>query len=385
MDQKELWLEGSRDFFYQKDFTLEPCSNCQLPYFRPNRSSRVNNCESLRCAKDFAFLNKPRRLGYKSLTAVQVDLIGAFAGLGYTTEPSQSIVPRLGKNLFTATGGQVLDCQLWAGETRQPKNSVVAQPVVKLFSYALPKTQGFSSSFQNICTESVGDDFSGHLNRIWQWTEVLGSMGIYVGDITYDQHISSADWGLGEFSQCVTTLHYLGLELGNFNYSYQVPTAQKSKLNISDCSFGLERITWALNKTPYYFHSIGPMPDTFDPALHSVIDFARTSTLMAGSGVVPEDKGKGQKLKALTSNRLSLTALNLEYLNFHYDRWQELGYDHLTVDKQTATEVVVAEWNRQRLRRVDLPTKPTGFSSEGIDQSLGVIISTRKDLTFTKR
>jgi hypothetical protein len=383
MDQKEYWSESSRDFFLGKDFTQEPCNNCQLPYYRPNRSSRLNSCESLKCAGEYAFLNKPRRLGYRSLTDTQSELVRAFNELGYNSEPSQSIISKFGKNLFIASGGQVIDEQLWKDETQLIKNCVVAQPVIKLFSYGFSETQGFASSFQNICTESVGDDFSKHLDHIWQWTEVLGSLGIYVGDITFDQHVSKTDWGLGEFSQYVTTLNYLGLELGNFNFSYQVPTAQNGKFDISDCSFGLERITWALNKTPFYFHSVGPMPDTFDPHLHSVIDFARTSILMTGSGVVPEGKGHGQKLKALTTNRLTLASLNPDYLNFHYNRWQEQGYNHLTVDRQTATEIVISEWNRQRLKKNESSVKLSGYSAAEVDQSLSKTISVRKDLTFT--
>jgi len=78
----------------------------------------------------------------------------------------------------------------------------------------------------------------------------------------------------------------------------QIPTRSGSIVDVSDIGFGLERIAWALNKTPRYYDLLKPSIVNLP---REVCDAYRTVTLLALSGVRPGNKGPGLQFRRLAN------------------------------------------------------------------------------------
>ena len=115
---------------------------------------------------------------------------------------------------------------------------------------------------------------------------------------------------------------------------------------MGDIGVGLERLVWAINKSPAYFDGIGPLSSVI---IHkrAVLDAIRTATLMAGSGVVPDHKNQGSKLRAM----IRLIVKEVQHLNlyelvlYYYRQWA--SFVNLPISREQTYSIIWREINRE--------------------------------------
>lgn len=322
------------------------CTNCGDTFFSKIRMGNpgAEKCGSHRC-NGYEFLTWPR----KKELSTPVDLVNAgqefFAQFGYTETEPVPIKTHRGKTLFTGTAGQVFDGAIFGESDYQTNPLFVAQPVVRLHGVSLVgEVEGFSTSFVNIATEQMNSTIEQHVEHLDNWLTFFSSIGVYVGDMTLKTMSDSPDWGKGEFKDSVIKIYYGGLEIGVANYFIGIPQQNRQALTMSDFSFGLERLTWALSKTRSYFDVIGPIMPSIQNR-QKEMDAYRTMVLLVASGVIPGHQDRGSKLRMLAK---SVSRAGDDYptgMATYYDRWWR-NFINLPVDSQMVQRIITGERNR---------------------------------------
>ena len=165
-----------------------------------------------------------------------------------------------------------------------------------------------------------------------------------MGDVSLKIAIDKPDWGKYQPDAVTVKINYLGLELGVANYFTNIPQQTRESLTLSDLSFGLERIAWALNKTPSYYDIVGPI-NYSAKGRHKLMDDYRTMTLMAASGVTPSNKDRGSKFRMLAKSSATPTgSINLDLVDYYYDWWKRFA--NLPLQKSDALDIIIREVNR---------------------------------------
>lgn len=162
------------------------------------------------------------------------------------------------------------------------------------------------------------------------------------------------------------------MEIGIANYFFDIPQGGLTSLaTMSDISFGLERLVWAINKTESYFYAIGPLPHTFLTDTRQ-LDSVRTLTLMASSGVTPGVRNHGSKFRRLMQslvNPFGILPL-MELVNFYYKQWGD--FQELPISWQRTYSIISKELERQtnirtnQLLEGEIPKKLQEESIEGL-------------------
>lgn len=335
-----------REHLDSRGWQTRICVSCGNDYFAHSLNCR-EECGRYNCA-GYEFLSSPQRKGYLTSDELSKQISDHFVKVGYVRINAIPVIRSLGHSLLTGSAGQVND-ELIFGEAKLIEAPMVlSQPVIRLHSVTLPEQDGFSTSFINIGTEHQNCDFAQYIEHLDEWLSILNDLGLYIGDLTLESHISIQNWSQGEFENYVIKVFYRGLEIGVLNYFQDVPIHSGNKrTNIGDCSFGAERLCWAINKTPRYFTNIGPIVESVNENCKRYLDMIRTSVLMVASGLESSGKGPGSKLKKLMIENLDIhKALNLSALQYYYEYWSlfiELNRPHLEVAMYLATE-----WDRLR-------------------------------------
>lgn len=256
---------------------------------------------SLSSLPDFMRLSK--KSGYLDKGSL-ISHTDAFFGDRYEARPAIPIMGSMG-TIFTVAGVQHLSGVLVDEEPVPDCPFFTAQPSIRLNAIdGIEKKSGVSSSFVNLTTLEVNGSLNNHFESIDVWLDYLSSLGLFVGDVTLVLKIDSPDWGKGTFKNIRIDVMYGDMQLGDAVYIYDFPQDTRPPLTVSDIGFGLERIAWALNKTPNYFDWIGPMRMSIHQK-QQLIDAVRTMTLIAGSGITPANKGQGYRFRQLSKSTIN--------------------------------------------------------------------------------
>lgn len=239
----------------------------------------------------FRTLGKPRDV---SLRVLLKETTGFFSSGGYTTLNAIPVVNTIEEPLFIGAGLQTV----LNGLSNNPASigtqaRFLAQPSLRVGAIEkVGKVEGYSSSFVNICTEQVGASLRDHINHLDKWFGLLSKQGIYLG---HCKLVEDPEWTGGTFSGKSLLLYYGDLQIGDAVYAKGVIPGM-GEVSISDIGLGLERVAWALNKTPKYYDVIGPFAEVRTKGVIAM-DMVRSMTLMSLSGVEPSPKAQGYRFR----------------------------------------------------------------------------------------
>lgn len=263
--------------------------------------------------------------------------------------------------LFTIAGVQVLD-----SDRRDLEGDLfIAQPVIRTQYFGSANTKiGSSTSFVNICTEKVdahGEDF---IRQLDSWLNYLSQTGLYMGDMELGIKTKEPNWGKGPFRKLVVSVKYKSLGLGDLGYLHDVPQ-KKGKMNICDMGFGLERLNWAVNKTPSYYDILWPGRKILPLDEHQ-LDIIRTATLIVGSGIEPSNNNQGYRLRKFLKEYQGFREIDTSQLiSDFFDYWKL--FSSQKIDLNLITGIISKELNRNRnLRLLNL----SGLNTNKLDFSL---------------
>lgn len=288
----------------------------------------IKTCQSLECEHDFSFLSFSKRKKFTSLEDLAKLTKAFFERCNYRFGVRNTIINTIGDTFFIVAGVQYFDGVLHNEDSIPSGSFFVAQPSIRLkFIDLVGKVEGFSTSFVNICTEEINPSLNRFIEHLDTWLNFFSHIGLHAMDITIvqNENICTDDitsfWS--ELDGKSFFFNYGGLELGDASYIFNVPQKRRDSLTLCDCGFGLERICWAVNKSKSYFDAIGPLSFTLK-GKHRLMDFIRTLTLMAASGVVPKQRPHGYRFTQLVRKCLGLgiDSVDLEMLvSYYYTYW----------------------------------------------------------------
>lgn len=332
------------DFFARRSWQRKQCPLCLEEYYTKRD---LPHCGSYRCAGGYPFLNIPAPKVYLELGACAENFREFFTTRGYRLHPPVAIVRSDERTLFASTAGQVFDDLIYGqSPQRDPQQCAVMQPVIRLQGIGLVASlDGISTSFVHTATECWNATTEKHFNSLDQWLDFLSSLGLHVGGLCLKAKRADNDWAGYTVISEMLKINYDGLEVGVANFFFNIPQQSGDIATLSDIGVGLERLVWAVNKSPAYFDGIGPLSSV---TIHKRVAFdaIRTTTLMAGSGVVPEHKNQGSKLRAM----IGLVTEEVQHLNLyelvHYYHRQWTSFVDLPVSREQTYSTIWREINR---------------------------------------
>lgn len=219
-----------------------------------------------------------------------------FSRAGFETTAPLNLSDSKGETDLVVAGVQMYDDIIHHNRPIRKNKMFVAQPCVRMqFQPQIETTDGFSTSFVNVCTEQMDGSFDDHLAAFDRWLAVLSALGLHMNDTSLVVDITSNDWGTGEFAAMQLFVVYGALELGDAGYA-SIPNKDHILIPVSDIGFGLERLSWAINKTDAYFDLLAPFAIK---AGREKLDVCRTLALLAICGVRPSNKGPGLQFRRL--------------------------------------------------------------------------------------
>lgn len=255
-----------------------------------------------------------------SINEVAKEIERSFLEKSYTSLEAMHIVQK-NETIFTSAGIQAINLnEEIAGQ------AYIAQPVVRTHCLGLAeREEGCSTAFTNICTINSHSSVEDYLTQLDHWMSVLSSLGIYMGNCVLSQKITNNNWGHGDFRELVLRIHYMGLEIGDACYIDKFPNKTRVETAVTDIGFGVERIVWALNKSPSYYDSIYPAHKILRYN-RGTLDRIRTATLLVASGVKPSNKDEGWQLRKILKEDENIARSNLfDLVSYFYDSWQNFS------------------------------------------------------------
>jgi hypothetical protein len=324
---------------YLRDYNWNSnlCRSCGNEFYSKDPT---DVCSNYRCQKGYSFLSFSRKKDYTTLDDLVQKTDNFFKNKRYARVEAQSIINKyapsdeqlqrrnsLEEPLFITAGVQALDKFFYENEDPPKMAFFIAQPSIRTqFMKYVGEIEGFSTSFVNICTEEANASVDEHIKHIDNWLNHLSHLGIFVNDMSLTKKYHLSKWGRRESKSIIINFDYGGLQLGDAGYHYDICQAGKESniRTISDIGFGLERVCWALNKTPSYFDSIGPFVDSFQNKC-KVMDSVRTITLMAASGVNASHSGRGYRFRQFAKKVIDVYQGNRfdHLIPFYYNFWSK--------------------------------------------------------------
>ena len=345
MKESDSAIRASRDdFFARRKWQRKQCPLCLEDYFT---KQNLPNCGSYRCVAGYSFLDIPSPKSYLEIGECAEHFFKFFPAYGYESRMPISIVRNDERTLFASTAGQIYDDLIYGNETlSDPLRCLNLQPVVRLQGADLVASlDGISTSFVHAATECWNIQSEEHFITFDRWLDFFSKLGLYAGSLCLKIKLADNNWSGSTITSEMLKMNYGGLEIGVANFFFNIPQASGAMATLSDIGVGIERLTWAINKSPSYFDGIGPLSNVI---LHNraVLDAIRTSTIMAGSGVVPEHKNQGSKLRAM----IGLVTKGAQHLNlyelvcYYYRQW--ISLIALPVSRESTYSVIRREINR---------------------------------------
>lgn len=214
--------------------------------------------------------------------------------------------------LFVSAGIQFLSEYLHKGIKPNRLQYFFEQPAIRT-QFRGKTGEGKVSSFVNISSARVDSNPELHLQDIDLWICFLSKLGLFVNDFVLELDTAGNEReGWYSHAKSILKFKYGGMEIGTSGY------LQFDELSpISDLGFGLERLTWMVNKIPFP-EVLGPNPisSSLDPL---TLDSIRSMTLMALSGIRIEDKDRYRQFRLYAENLskdLDLFPLVKHYFTF---------------------------------------------------------------------
>lgn len=317
-------IEIRDEFFTKRGWVRKKCPKCSADYFTKRD---LPNCGSYQCTEGYTFLGIPAPKSYLELGVCLRRLREFFSVLGYSYRPPIAIVRQDERTLFASTAGQIYDNLIYGKTTHvETTRCVVLQPVIRLQGINLVGTiEGLSTSFVHAATEcwnASGKEYFGTFNH---WLDFFSELGLHVGGLCLKIKRANNDWAGNVVTSEMLKVNYGGLEIGVANFFLNIPQSEGKVATLSDIGVGAERLVWAVNKSPSYFDSIGPLSRAIMDE-RVILDAVRTATLMIASGVVPGHKNHGSKLRMI----VGLIAKSAHYRELHnlvrhyYAQWASL-------------------------------------------------------------
>ena len=331
--------------FIERGWRRQQCVRCGKTFFAKPTGRHVSGlCGHGGCASEPPrLLSMPRRKRLVTPQEVLGRMQAFFQATGYINVPSKNIAQSEGVTDLVVAGVQLLDPFIHKGVHLPHSAFFVAQPCVRTqFQEDVPKTEGISTAFVNTCTERINSSAKEHDNSIDQWCEMLSRLGLHMDDMTLVGRVSENNWGTGVFASAEIFFVYADLELGDAAYA-SVPTTSGENVVVSDIGFGLERVVWAMNKTPSYFDVLAPLVSLGPRELW---DLCRTVALLSLCRVKPSNKGAGVQLRRfckIIAERFYILGLQ-ETLQHFIAYWKY--FLHPDVTDKTALLVIQQEIER---------------------------------------
>lgn len=294
--EQEFNKQAVKSFMAEKEWQKHSCSECgRTFFFKPSTKMDVSTCGWHKCSKgEYSFRTYSKRK--KMLTPAQIStkMMEYFCSADFNTATPMNIANFEGQTDLVIAGVQMFDDIIHRNQKIRNDKVFVAQPCVRMqFQQHVEAQEGMSTSFINVCTETMGSGFFEHLQSVDHWFTILSKLGLHMNDFIIAMRTSINDWGTGKFSALELFFSYGGLELGDAAYLL-IPQADRPAVAISDIGFGLERMAWAINKTDSYFNTL--MPWTVAGA-REMLDSYRTIALLAICGVQAANKGPGLQFR----------------------------------------------------------------------------------------
>lgn len=356
------------DYSRNRNWQAHRCPYCANEYYS---KKDTKCCGSYHCQKGYTFLTLPKKKGVVCLDELLNQTEAFFRDHGHKPVIGKTVINNIGDTLFIVAGIQSIFPGLYKDSISKediPAGSCfIAQPSVRIkFLKEVGKIDGISTSFVNICTEEAYCSVDRYIHHLDTWLNYLSHIGLFVGDMTLVKKGIALEGGGLRIRKVL--INYGGLELGDAAY-IEAPLKSQGDIAICDTGFGLERVCWALNKSESYFDAIGPWSVAFQREFR-LIDFLRTMTVMAGSGIEPSHKAQGYRLRKLAKNCVSLGLdISIDELVSHYYRfWSTIIPLVKSLDdcKKLLQEEVNRNHNMAICKQLDLKPDPK-FVNQNLD------------------
>ena len=278
------------------------------------------------------FLNYSKKKKLVDLLDISSHLNETFRSYGYSlTSTNEIIRPKNSTTFFITSGIQYYEGDIFKGNIPNADPSFFMQPVIRT-NYRKGVGEGNVSSFVNPSTIRFNCTPEKYLEDIDNWLSYLSKVGLYLGDFIFtlsprNSNIT-ADNPWKKNKGFALYCSYGGLELGDAGY-FTIPNHPEKPF--SDIGFGLERITWAINKNPSFREIVGICPYSFNQDMVS-IDSLRTLSLIASSDITPNSDADNQFKKYL----FQLSNFDDEIqsqLATNYDFWSNFITPQLSKEK----------------------------------------------------
>lgn len=320
----DAYLENTKKFMREKGWHECQCKQCSVIFFtKPTAKINTSTCGWHKCNNgNYPFRTFSKRKRLMKPPQISTKMGEYFRSAGFSSVAPLNIANLDGQTDLVIAGVQIFDGIIHHNQPFRTDKVFIAQPCVRMqFQPQIETQEGTSTSFVNICTEQMMANFDEHLQLVDQWCTVLSKLGLHMNDFVVIMRVSRKDWGTGEFSALELFFCYGGLELGDATY-LQIPQSNQVAIPISDIGFGLERITWAINKTESYFDILVPWTKI---GTREMFDACRTIALLVLCGVQATNKGPGLQFrrfaKMLGEKYYSVDLF--EILLYYFDYWTQ--------------------------------------------------------------
>ena len=320
-------------YFSSRKWKLKRCPQCSAGYFTKVHRD-FDSCNSYGCS-GYKFSNIPSPRKFVDLSDGAKMALGYFTGREYDVAQPICVARSEERTLFASAAGQIFDNLIYGSVLPNIQSRYfVIQPVIRLQGLdKVGKLEGISTSFLHVATEHWNASATDYLEALDNWLSFFSFVGLYVGDLALKISTGINDWAGKKVVANSIKMNYYGLEIGIANFFMDIPSSQ-GRATMSDVGVGMERLLWAVNKSPSYFDAMAPL--TFINGGDTILlDSVRTMALMAGSGVTPSHKNHGFKFRSIASKIAEpLYKFPLaELTDFYYEQWlkfvglnQSLGF-----------------------------------------------------------
>lgn len=355
-----------RQSFLERQWSVTDCPICKRRVLT-KRAASTEPCGG--CLREFSLAGIPKPNRFQTVEDVCKRIGDFYARTDFSRADPQPIVMSGSSSLFASAAGHLFDGSIHHAEIPSKKQVICVQPVIRLQGKdQVGVTPGFSTSFLNVAPLWWQATPQQHVQSIHIWLDCLSSLGLFVSDFTFVLDHQANNWGMERpVHSLMLYAFYRGIELGVINYFYDIES-DHSRCALSDLSFGIERIAWAINKTNF-FDAVGPLSQVLDGSGESILkcDTVRTLVLLSGSGVTPSNKAHGYRMRGL-ANRYEQSFSSGELLlliPYYYAQWNR--FLSLPISLQATINTICLEIERNAkysiLRSMQLsPTTSCDFS-----------------------